>query len=317
MREEEIRIKGVTLSDGIAIGTPYLFHSSQEEVPPQFPIAIGEVDQEIARYRKALFSSKEDLESLQNSLEKEGSLDAVTIIDAHIEMLKDPLMTTHVEEKIRQMKQNTEAVFRSVMTEYENKFFAKTSDMFFQERLNDVLDLSKRILRNLDGKQKKPFFEIPDHSIIIAKILTPTETASLQADRSFGFITEKGGTNSHTALIARGKGIPFISQVDLSIFERMKKQIIVDGASGFVIVNPSLKTLSTYQKMKEKASSEVIALQQETYLQAETKDGFSVNLFANIGSACDVDLMHQFGGEGVGLFRTEYLFSGRDSLFFF
>ena len=131
---------------------------------------MGEVDQEIARYRKALYCKPEDLVRLQNDLVNEGSMDAITIIDTHIQMLEDPLMTTHMEEKIRQMRQNTESVFRSVIHEYEKRF-SQTKDSFFQQRLIDVMDLSKRILGHLCYKPKISFAEIPPNSVIFAKEL--------------------------------------------------------------------------------------------------------------------------------------------------
>src|SRR5690242_11034734 len=105
---QEMRFQGFPVSDGIAIGVPYFLHPEERNIPT-FPITIGEVDEEIARYRRALFSSREDLKRIQRDLDREGSSEAVTIIDAHILMLEDPLMTTHIEEKIRQMLQNTES----------------------------------------------------------------------------------------------------------------------------------------------------------------------------------------------------------------
>ncbi len=313
-RKKEIRLQGTSLSEGIAIGSPFFMVFVQEEFIPEFPIAIGEVDQEIARYRSALFSSREDLELIQCNLEKEGSTEAVNIIDSHIEMLSDPLMTVHMEEKIRQRKQNTEAVFRAVITEYEKKF-SKSSDLFFQERFNDVKDLSKRILRHLGKKSKKTFFEVPHNSVIIAKQLNPSDTASVQAERSVAIITEYGGKNSHTALIARAKGIPFVSGIDTTVLQKITEtQIIVDGVKGEVILYPTLETLYTYAEMRSTLKTRY-TFQEEDLRSPETKDGKPISVFANIGGVEDLSLMHQSGAQGAGLFRTEYLFTTQETLF--
>ena len=133
----EIRFQGAPVSDGIAIGTPYFLSSLLPEMVPEFPITTAEVEDEIQRYRRALFSSREDLERLQLDLANEGSVDAVSIIDTHIQMLADPLMTSHMEERIRNMHQNTESVFRTVINEYEKRL-SETKDTFFQQRIVDV-----------------------------------------------------------------------------------------------------------------------------------------------------------------------------------
>ncbi len=307
MREEEI-LHGISLSEGVAIGTPF-FLSNQEEETPEFEITISEVDEEIARYRNALFSSKEDLELIQCTLEGEGSEDAVTIIDTHIQMLKDPMMTVTVEEKIRQMKQNTEAVFKSVITDYENRFFSATKDLFFQERMADVNDLSKRILRHLGKKPKKAVIDIPHNSILVARVLTPSDVISLPVECAIGFITEKGGENSHAALIARGRGIPFVSGIDIS--KILVSPLILNGIKGKVILNPTSKTLAASKKIRTALKKqEIIVLE-----KAETIDGHKIKVFANVGNLNDLDLIHESGAEGIGLFRTEYLFSHHVSLF--
>jgi phosphoenolpyruvate-protein phosphotransferase (PTS system enzyme I) len=312
--EEEIRLQGAPVSEGIAIGTSF-FLSSQEENIPEFPITMGEVDQEIARYRQALFSSREDLERLQNDLVNEGSMDAITIIDTHIQMLNDPLMTTHMEEKIRQMRQNTESVFRSVIDEYEKRF-SQTKDSFFQQRLIDVMDLSKRILGHLCYKPKISFSDIPPNSVIFTKELVPSDTAAVQASRVRAFVTQKGVRNSHAALIARAKGIPYVACVDVHLFQNIKGRcVIVDGITGDVILNPTPATLEKYKEQKNKLRTHYKLLEKETHFKAETRDGYSVDVCANIGCLSDLGFLHQQGATGIGLFRTEFLFLEKSTFF--
>lgn len=303
--KKEIHLSGCPVSEGIAIGAAYFLEYSEEAIP-EFPITLGEIDGEIARYRKALFSSREDLEKIQSYLACEGSEDAAVIIDTHIQMLDDPLITVHMEEKIRQMKQNTEAVFRSVIREFENRF--KARDSFFQQRLVDVKDVSKRILDHLGNKQEVSSPEIPPHAVIFSMELAPSQIAAVSASRMGAFVTERGGGNSHAALIARAKGIPYVAGIDIrSVHQEPIDCVIVDGLAGEVILNPTSATLQKYQNLQACFTIRSEHLEKEAVLQAVTRDAVAIRLYANAGSLSDLETLSLYGAEGVGLFRTEYL----------
>ncbi len=304
---EEIRIKGIPVSDGVAIGVPFFF-CPQEDCIPEFPIAIGEVDDEIARYRKALFSSREDLERLQSDLHGEGTGDAATILDSHIQMLEDPMMTTHMEEKIRQMMQNTESVFHGVIRDYEVRF-SKKNDSYFQQRMVDVMDLAHRVLGHLSPKAAPSLLEIPFNSIVFTQELIPSYTAAAHTSRVGAFVTYAGGGNSHAALIARAKGIPYVAHIDIHAFKKINARcVIVDGQSGEVIFNPTSETLEVYKRRKTCLKANYQLLQKELQYDTETMDGFPVHVFANIGHPEDLDTLKSSEIDGVGLFRSEYLF---------
>ena len=304
----EIVLQGAVVSEGIAIGSPFILFSSDEEEIPEFPITVSEVDEEIARYRRALFSSREDLQKLQSDLVTEGSHDASCILDAHIQMLDDPLITVHMEERIRQSLHNTESVFRSVINEYETRF-SKNCDSFFQQRLIDVTDVSQRILGHLSHKTPSELADIPVNSVIFAKELVPSYTAAAKASRISAFVTQTGGGNSHAALIARSKGIPYVAGVDLHHLCQVRgKYVIVDGIEGLVILNPTPSTIERYKKLQNKLKKSYQLLLEEGPLTSETIDGFQVHLYANVGSLADLDTLHAVGAKGIGLFRSEYLF---------
>ena len=304
---EEMRFQGFPVSEGIAIGPAYFLHSEERKIPC-FPITAGEVDNEIARYRHAIFSSREDLKRIQKDLELEGSAEAVMIIDAHIMMLEDPLMTHHMEDKIRQMMQNTESVFQSVLTDYEKRF-SQRSDTFFQQRFLDIMDIAKRILSHLCPFDSFSLAEIPPQSIVFAKELVPSHTATAHASHIGAFVTQSGGGNSHAALIARAKGIPYVACIDiLSLKMILAECVIVDGQTGEVILNPSSETLERYKHRKTRLKTSQQLLQKEVHYDAETMDGCLVQVFANVGHINDLDNLEQLGSEGVGLLRTEYLF---------
>lgn len=305
--DPEVRFRGFSVSEGIAIGSPYFLPSLEKEIPV-FPITAGEVDGEIARYRTALFSSREDLQRIRTTLIREGSGVAATIIDTHIQMLEDPIMTTHMEEKIRQMLQNTESVFHAVISDYEERFSHHT-DAFFKEKIVDVMDLAQRVLAHLYPNRQGSLSCVPLQSIVFAKELIPSQTAAAQGYQVCGLVTQAGGGNSHAALIARAKGIPYVTSIDIAQLEKISsKCVIVDGQTGEVIFNPTAETLDKYKQRKTCLKTSLQLLQKEVNYETETMDGCPVQVFANIGSVDDLDHFHQFGAEGIGLFRTEYLF---------
>ena len=314
-QEKEIHIKGAPVSEGIAIGIP-IFLSSEGEEFPEFPISTGEVESEIARYRQALLSSRKDLKRLQEDLTQEGSSEIASIIETHIEMLDDPLMTTHMESKIREMLKNTESVFHTVIHDYEQRF-SETPDGFFKQRLSDVRDLSQRVLRNLCDSDRVSFDAIPQDAIVFAKELIPSDTASIQASRISAFVTQSGGGTSHAALIARAKGIPYVSSVSMEVLEKAKGScVIVDGLTGDIILNPSMDTIEKYEKLRKRLMKQYQQLEKEKDLPPETLDGYRVELFANINNVGDLELAHHHFAAGIGLFRSEYLFLKDPSLFF-
>lgn len=303
---KEVLIQGAPVSEGIAIGSAYFLKPIDEDVP-DFEITHHEVDSEVARYRKALFSSKEDLNRLRHDLVMEGSDEAVSTIETHIQMLEDPMITTHMEGKIRQMLRNTESVFHSVISDYSNRFSERT-DSFFQERLVDVQDLSKRILGHLRTKQNAQLLEIPSGSIVLTQELAPSYTASAHAAQIGAFVTTNGGGNSHAALIARSKGIPYVASVDVSEIEKLNPStIIVDGNEGLIVVNPTAETLLLYKEKQRQLATRYQLFLDEDYLKAETIDGVQVKLYVNVGNPQDLNIF-PYSHDGVGLFRTEYLF---------
>jgi phosphoenolpyruvate-protein phosphotransferase (PTS system enzyme I) len=313
--QKEFRLQGAPVSEGVAIGTLFFLSPMPEESIPEFSIPSQQVEIEVQRYRSALESGKEDLVFLKMNLEKEGSFEAVDIIEAHIQMLQDPFITSHVEERIRSIKRNAEFVFSGVIREYEKRF-AKIKDPFFQQRVVDLLDLSKRILGHLCEQNRINFSDIPHSSVVFAKELIPSHTAAIQASRVSAFVTQTGGGNSHTALIARAKGIPYVSRIDIGLLQNAKGgMVIVDGQTGEVIFNPSVATLEKYREIKTRLKTTYQLLQQDVCYNTETMDGYPVHIYANVGNLVDLEEMHHYRSEGIGLFRSEYLFLEKNTVF--
>lgn len=312
---EERRFQGVPVSEGIAIGAPFFLTEEQTQVP-EFPISLGEVDEEIERYRRALSFSREDLRQLQSDLSGKGSEDAVTILDTHIQMLEDPMMTTQMEEKIRRMLRNTESVFNLAIRDYGDRI-SQLPNKFFQQRMVDVMDLAQRVLGHLSDRARHSVKEIPLDSVVFTRELTPSHSAAARAQHVCAFVSKLGSGHSHAALIARAKGIPYVSDIDIEILLTVAcRQVIVDGLTGEVILNPSMDTLEKYRQKKNALRVSAQALQEESHYDTETSDGCPVRVYANLGDLGGIDEVASCGADGVGLFRTEYLvLEDRDFIF--
>lgn len=310
MQGEEVILRGLPISKGIGIGSPVFFANADDEVP-EVAIPKKEVEKEIQRYRKALDQSRKDVENLQKMSLHEGPPEVVAILGAHLEMMQDPMMTTTIEERIRESQQNIESIFQRLMEEYKQRFNSM-QDAFFQERVRDVLDVCKRILGHLCPLDQMRMAEMPQNSIILTQELVPSETVEADASSIGAFVTAAGGLTSHAAIIARAKGIPYVANVDIKVLKRIDLQsVIVDGSEGLVIINPTRKTLRKYQELKKGYLESYKFLKSHSHLKGETIDGYEVKIFANLENPAEIDLLLKNGAHGVGLFRSEYLFLSR------
>lgn len=304
---EEVILRGLPISKGIGVGAPIFFSSSDDEVP-EVPIAKKDIDEEVHRYRQALFLSRQDVEGLQQTSLHDGPPEIVAILGTHLEMLQDPLITTVVEEKIRELQRNTESVVHRLIEEYKLKF-STIQDRYFQERIRDLIDVSRRILGHLRPLNRIKWADMPHHSIILAHELVPSETIEASGTHVSGFVTSAGGVTSHTAIIARAKGIPYVANIDIKILRRFEAQgMIVDGSQGLVIMNPSRATQKKYQELKKGHLETYRLISHSSHLRAETIDGYEVRIMANLENPKEVDFLLKNGAEGIGLFRSEYLF---------
>jgi len=310
--KQQVTLRGFPICSGIAIATPYFFSIVDENIP-EFSVPKEAVEAEVARYYRALKDSRRDLVALQKRLKAEGGSEAVDILHAHLEMMRDPIMTVNVEQEIRKKRKNTEYAFTSVMVEYERRF-SKITDEFFQERLKDFQDISRRIICHLRCCKPMSLATIAKKSIVFAHELAPSHTAEANADYIEAFVTGSGSDTSHVAIMARARGIPFVSKVDFGLIDLHKVEcVIVDGRTGDVVFNPSNETLDYYKKERKKRKVATRTLCKCSEFETQTIDGYKVHLSANLESFAELDQLQQYGGEGVGLFRSEYLFLARDA----
>ncbi len=308
----ELRLKGYPICPGIAIGPPFFFTVAEENIP-EFSVPHELIDHEVDRYYVALKNSRQDLLSLQIRLQKEGGNEAAAILGSHLEIMRDPMMTVEMEEAIRVRRKNTEYVFKTVLGEYEKKF-NKIPDEFFRERLKDFQDISRRIIGHLRKHERCTLAQLNLRSIVFAHELSPSDTAEANTEVIEAFVTRSGAETSHVAIMARAKGIPFVSNVDFpDLTVTIPPKVIVDGCEGQVIINPSKDTIKYFRDEQKKLKIKVRGLQKKGILDAETIDGYKTRLSANIEMFSELDTLHHYGGEGVGLFRSEYLFLAKDA----
>ena len=304
---EEVILRGLPISKGIGIGLPVFFSGIDDDVA-EVLIPQKEIEGEIFRYRRALDLSRKDLENLQKMSLHEGPPEIVAILGTHLEMMQDPLITSGIEQKIRDTQQNTELIFHHLIQEYKLRF-STLQDNYFQERIRDIVDVSRRILGHLRPLGHARMAEIPHNSIILTNELVPSETVEANSSLVSGFVTAAGGITSHAAIIARAKGIPYVANVDVKLLKRVElTSLIVDGSQGIVIINPTRQTLKKYQEHKRSHLESYKLLKSAAHLKGETIDGYEVRIFANLENPKEIDLLLKNGASGIGLFRSEYLF---------
>lgn len=307
----EVLMTGTPICRGIAIGHPFFLNPTEDAVT-EYAIPGEQVEMEVARYRKAMDRALDEIRTLQRTLQKQRIFDAAVILDGHLQMMRDALLTTNVEMKIRNMRKNAEHIFQCIIEECHEKFNS-IEDSFFRERFKDLQDISKRVLGQLRNSVRVCLADIPQNSIIISNDLTAFDTAEANSGCVCAFITREGGATSHAAIVAKAKGIPYVTSVEVEhLAQDQNGWVIVDGRTGEIILEPSPETLLKYQQLRDQLNEHMQKLKQTEKLEAETYDGYTIHLSANIEMIGELDLLHQSGGSGVGLFRTECAFLAKE-----
>ncbi|EOG8981324.1 phosphoenolpyruvate--protein phosphotransferase [Staphylococcus pseudintermedius] len=304
-------IKGIAASDGVAIAKAYL------PVEPDLSFSNEKTDQpeaEVQKFNEALNNSKIELTKIRNHAEEQLGADKAAIFDAHLLVLDDPELIQPIEEKIK----NESASAPQALTEVTQNFitiFESMDNEYMKERAADIRDVAKRVLAHILGVELPNPSIIDESVIIVAHDLTPSDTAQLNKQYVQGFVTNIGGRTSHSAIMSRSLEIPAVVGTK-SISESVQQgdMVIVDGLTGDVIVNPSDDEIKAYQHKRESFFADREALKQLRDEPSKTLDGHEVELAANIGTPNDLEGVHNNGAEGIGLYRTEFLYMGRDNM---
>lgn len=304
-------LKGIPVSEGIAIGKVSIVFNSWDEVV-SYPIDEPRIPHEIERYRDALGQVSHQLLDCRNRVLRDIGKDEAKIFDAHLTILNDPFFQTEIPEKIRHQKRNAEALLKEGIEAWIESF-RKMENEYFRARIEDIKDVAQRTLKILLQSEDVKWSTGKD-SVLVSHNLTPSETARMNPDSVIGFATELGGATSHVSILARSMGLPAVVGVERLMRQSNPGQtIIVDGNSGIVYLDPPNKVLKEYEKRKEEFAIYWKNLSKEIQLPAETRDHVPFSLQANISMTPDVSMAMRYQADGIGLFRTElpFLIAGR------
>ncbi len=307
------KFQGIGASPGISIG-PVHIYDEEKYIIPEYKVEPKDITTEVKRFKEALSKTKKELTSLQKKFLKTVKDKKMDFFKMHILILEDPYLEKEVVEQIIQKHKNAERALYDVMNKYIENLEA-VEDEYISERVADIYDIAKRIMRNLVRKRQQALPQIEQPVIVIAKDLTPTDTAGLNKEKIIGFATGSGGRTSHTAIVARALEIPAVVGLEnITKYVSEGDTAIIDGNEGVIIINPDEKTLREYKTAKsvfEKFAEELRKIQ---HLQAITLDKKYIKIAGNIEIREEIDSVISHGGEGIGLFRTEFLYLENSNL---
>jgi phosphotransferase system enzyme I (PtsI) len=276
------------------------------------PISEEDVAGEIERFKQAIEKSRQEILEIKRKFEQTAEDQSLTeIFDMHIHMHEDVVLIGETERKVREDKKNVEFLFAQTLEEIE-KTFSVVEDEYFRQRWHDIQNVGSRILRKLLQKEKQSLSRLNDKVIAICHDLTPAETASMDRQNVLAFATDVGGRTSHTAIMAKALEIPAVVGLgDITDHVRNDDIVVVDGLKGLIIISPDEQTLNEYQIRRERYLESEKALAQIKDLPAQTLDGQTIELSANIDLPEEIDSVLDHGAQGIGLFRTEFLYLNR------
>jgi len=305
--------KGIAASKGYGIG--YVFIKKPEEMKVACDITASiDVEEEKLRLEKAVEASKEQVSRIKDKVEAEVGAEEALVFESHLMLLEDPEFTGAAIENVAKNKISAENAVQELIDMYA-AIFASIDDEYLRERMADVKDVGRRLLNNLCGGTEDELSNLPENTIVVAHDLTPSDTAQLDKSKVAAFLTDIGGKTSHSAIMARTLEIPaVVGMADITCSVSTGDLVIVDGVKGEVLINPDSGTLSHYRALKETYEIEKKQLRSLIGKKIIDKNGRHIEIAANIGSPEDVSKVLENGAEGIGLFRTEFLYMDRESM---
>ncbi len=299
-------VAGLATARGFAAGPVFLYRSAEEVPVPEYVVELGREEEELQRLKRAVASVKRDLEGIVAALRERSGREDVRVFECHLMILEDPMIAAENERRIAIDHVNAEAAVKATAAHYRERF-ARMNDPYFRERVRDIDDVERRMLKAFSDSVPNPLAELKAPSIVVADDLTPSETVQLPREYLLGFATNGGSTTSHVALLARAMGVPAVTGLG-DITERVipGMTVLLDGTNGAVTVNPDEQTVAEFNALirRQKANSESVA---EGPPAGTLADGSDVLIMANVHSGIPIAGVKAFGARGVGLYRSEYL----------
>jgi phosphotransferase system enzyme I (PtsI) len=309
----EIILKGIAAASGIARGAAFILDKQDFVVPPR-AIMDNEAPIEIARFDEALMKTRQEILELKKKMELEGGQHA-QIFDAHLLVLEDRSLIEEVLKRIKSEKLSAEYIFSEVLKKYI-KMFSKIEDEYLRERVTDINDVGRRVLKNLmDETKLHELDSLTEEMIIVSHDLSPSDTASMYRKNIIGFVTDVGGKTSHSAIMAKSLGVPAVVGLkDATLKIHNQDFLIVDGREGIVIVNPSAETIEKYTDAQNRMIQLKDRFQDVKDLPAQTTDAHRVTICANVELPEELPGIIKSGANGIGLYRTEFFYMNRTDL---
>ncbi len=307
---QEILLNGIGVSPGICIGKAYLVDVEGVDIVEKYHIPSAHIPSELNRFRLAVKKAKNELRTIIENTPA-AIKEHVDILETHVILLKDKLLYGKIIETIEAESINAEWALKKVVSSLKSMFL-NMSDPYLKERAIDIGHVADRILNNLLGADRINISAIDKRVVLVAVDLSPAETSQIHLERVKGFVTDKGGGTSHTSIIAKTLGIPAVAGV-VHATKTISSDavIIVDGISGNVFVNPSEQTLLTYEERRIQYENRMAALGRQSHLDAVTRDGHRFMIMGNIELPEELVAVLDHGGDGIGLYRTEFQYMGR------
>jgi len=305
-----LKLKGIAAASGISIGPAYKM-GKEEFIVPKQTITDADIPLQIQLFEEALIKTRREIIDLQKRIATEMGQEEAQIFDAHLLVLEDRMLIEEVISRLKKEHLNVAFIFSEVLKKYID-VFSKIEDEYLKERISDINDVGRRILRNLLGKERKGFEDLKEKVVVVAHDLSPSDTAAMHKQNVCAFVTDIGGKTSHTAIMAKSLEIPAVVGVE-GVTAKIKSgdMLIVDGVTGTVIIEPDEETLRIYQEEEAKLKGIAEKFLESKDLPAVTLDGQLIDVSANIELPEEVTSVKLHGAQGIGLYRTEFFYMNR------
>jgi len=312
-KQKEVILKGIPAAPGIVMGKAYTIYD-EEVVVPKKKVSEKAIVNEISRFKEALTKTKIEIQNIHQKIAKEMGIEKARIFAAHLMVLEDEVLISEVIAKLKRDKYTVDYIFWEVLKKYIN-VLSKSEDEYLRERVSDINDVGRRILKNILGAEHHSLQDLKQKAIIVAYDLSPSDTAVMHRGNVIAFATDIGGRTSHTAIMAKSLEIPAVVGLErVTTNAKNGVPIILDGNRGIVIINPSKQSIRKYQLQKKEFGKFEKDLLKLKDLPAVTPDGKEIELSANIELPSDVPSVLAHGAKGIGLYRSEYFYMNRKDL---
>jgi len=299
--------KGIVVSPGIKIGKAYVLENNKIIIP-KYRIKESEIEKELERLDKALEKTRKEIEDIQKQIARGLSNEMADIFTSHLMVLDDPLISDRAKERIRKEKKNSEWIINDISLNLINSM-AEIEDEYLRERIIDISDINKRIILNLQKKEEKSIIDINDEVIVFASDITPSETAIMNKNFILAFVTDRGGKTSHTAIMARALEIPaIVGTINATTIVKTGDTVILDAVHGEIIINPTEKEIKEFHAYQKDFKELEIELAKLSSLPSKTLDNQEISIYGNIEIPEEMKIIKEHGAQGIGLFRSEFLF---------